>query len=253
MWGGAPTLLISWFILISFVAQAQDSTQWVINNYLENTGGKSLWEQTKTVKRSGVSMRFNGGYIGTSAEGESQLFKHMIKRNGDANNVEKNIGPGRIDSSFFCHEDGRVSMYLVFNDGTTRYEQIPGDNHDFFKSFDLQLLFFDVDPSLWSYAGRVIDADNAYYVINYRIPGVDGSQYFFDVETGYLVKNESLNSSDLIEYLDYREVKGRVIPWVMKHYRFGNLIYQRRYTDVEYSVEVLPCEEFMPYNEARGR
>ena len=249
----SPILSCCLLFIIPNSVYGQDSAQWVINNYLEKTGGIQIWEKTKAVQRRGISSRFNGGYTGTSAEGETTFYLDVINRDGDTNKSHKNMGNGRSDSTFFCYESGRVSMLIVYKDGTSRFEQIPGEGHYYYKAFDPQLVFFDVEPTLWTYAGRTSETDHDYYVLNYKTPGENGSQYFFDTETGFLMKSEVQEPHSVVEYEEYTAVEGRLIPLVMKHYRLGRLVSQRRHTQVEYGARVLPCHEFMPDHEADGQ
>ena len=230
------------FILIllsSFCYSQTDSAQWVLDKFLEASGGRALWDSTVSVRMHGVQTAHNGGYTG-NAESVSRFFTNTSFLNGDAYHKKTDT----VKTTIFCFRQDVSYMHILRKHDTIHDETVGEAKEQIRKAngnFATQHSIINQDTVFQkaSYGGVYRSGEQAWWLVIFNRDGREAT-WFVNTQTHLLDRIESSWGS-VILLSGYKTIQGRHQPTHLLTKKKGKIIYDMRITDIQYNVALPIC------------
>lgn len=236
------------FILIllsSFCYSQTDSAQWVLDKFLEASGGRTLWDSTVSVSLSQTNRSYNGGFLGVEEE-SIELTKKIVHKSGDATISTLWIDDGIKKRHIHCVRGDLYTLHVLSAQDTTHL--FPATDPEFLKKikeayglFGIQqhLLHPAIDSLQIGFGGRYKEGEQEWWLITLT-DATGTATWYVNTKTYYVDRNISGNGR-----ITSREAAaafgGRIIPTIRRTYKNGQLINEVRIQSARFNEPLPDC------------
>ena len=214
--------------LLSFaaVSSAQTAEEIVAKN-LEAKGGVQLLRDTHSVRVTGTITGPGGKHSTVSMSKRPNLFRH-----------EMTVADNKIVQGF----DGTTPW--IANRGMAPQVVPPGPQAEAIKQrggeFDSPFLDWQQKGHTIEYKGRVADGGKDYHRLVFVRKEAPPTDYYIDpttwLEAKIVVEDPASKGKMETRFTDYRNVDGRMVPFVVTNLLNGTQVAQIRFERIEFNV-----------------
>ena len=216
-----------------------DSAQWVMQTFLEATGGKALWDTTWSVQNAGVESIRNGGYSGSSND-QIDFFNSILFRNGDAYKIKRDTA----ETVIFCYREEVSYMHILTEEDTIDYEVNGLAKEKLRKAngnFAPQHSIINQDATFQnaSYGGVFTSGEQSWWLVVFHREDNEVT-WFVNTRTHLLDRIEDMAGLEIISS-DYQNVQGRIRATRFITKKKGKVIHDMRINEMRYNVDLPVC------------
>ena len=233
-------------VLSTTLCNAQnDSAQWVLSNFIEVTGGYSLWDSTWSLSTAQVSSSRNGGFTGVSEE-ESSLRKKALTKDGEAMIRDFTVKNGISTTYIHCLRNDHYTLHILKSDDTTHLFPVADlellqDIKEAYGLLGIQqhLLHPAVDSLTIAFGGRYREGHQEWWLIS--LQDDSGTSTWYVNTKSFLVERIESDNGRISKREEYAAFDGRLIPTIRRTYSNGKIIHEVRIKSASFNVPLPDC------------
>ena len=232
--------VLSWFFYCSLSAQS-DSAQWVMQNYLEASGGKTLWDTSWSVRIAGVETSREGGYTG-NAEEATRFFISTSTIDGDT--YKKKVDS--VKTVLLCFREEISYMHILKEEDTIHYEvnglakeKLREANGNFAPLHSI--INQDETFQNASYGGAFTSGEQSWWLVVFHRDDNE-VMWFVNTSTHLLDRIEDSEGMEITNS-GYKNIQGRIRPTQFITKKKDKVIHEMRINEMRYNVDLPVCTQ----------